>query len=91
MIPAPNPDLFPPGPYVLVEDPHRHTMRITALRDWKDGKGPVPLQSAIAEWTMARIRNPQGRTTGWRGFKPSDVAFAHHLLALLNRDWEARK
>lgn len=87
MIPAPNLDLFPPGPYVLVEDPKRHVMRITTMRDWGDGRGAVPLQASIAEWSNPRMRNPAGRTCGWRAFKPSDVAYAHKILGLLNADF----
>jgi hypothetical protein len=91
VIPAPILSLFPPGPYVLVEDPKRHVMRITTVRDWGDGRGPVPLLASIVEWSNPRIKDPQGRPSGWREFKPSDVAYAHKILALLNHDWECKK
>lgn len=85
MIPLPDPKLVRPGPWVLAENPATHTMVITTLRDWKDGKGPQPLlYDAIASWKQQRTGSGRGGVVRWLGFKAEDVAIAHHLLSLLN-------
>jgi hypothetical protein len=84
MIPAPDPALVPAGPYVLAENEADHLLVITTMKDWGDGKGLRPQVFApLVAWKQRRS-GPRGRPV-WMGFRPDDVAIAHHLLSLLNR------
>lgn len=85
MIPAPDMRLVPAGPFVLAENPFNHTLVLTTVRDWHDGRGPQPLlYQARAFWKQQRSGAGRGAGVAWLGYRPEDVAIAHLLLELLN-------
>ena len=84
-LPPVDPKLVPPRPWVLALDYTGHYLRVTHLRDWGDGKGPVPLAGqGFVEFKQQKSGARRGTTAVWLGFKGEDVAIAHHIVRAVN-------
>jgi hypothetical protein len=74
----------PKRPWILVLDHTGHFLQLTYLKDWGDGKGPVPMPGAIAQWKQRKVPAPRGAPSHWLGFAEEDVAQARFLLRAAN-------